>query len=579
MLNSKFKIVLIISVFLSAFFILGCGSGDDSSNSTTVPAGSVGNEYFWVSQQTCENFGVIWDSFYSNCATSPAVTDPGPICQAEDATLPSMDDLKLEVEKCGGTVVIGDDLDGIRWNNYNNSDYQSCIQALGFDSYSSVTWTSSLDGTDWWYFESSYGRFRTDTGGWPKIFYCVRSVTLIADTTAPDFISSPTASVNENQTNAITLAATDVSAVTYSISGGDSAAFNINSTTGVVTFKVAPDFEIKSSYTFIATASDVTGNSRTQNVTITILDVYEVVDTTPPTFTSIPTASVNENQTSAITLAATDDISSVTYSISGGDSIDFQVNSSTGVVSFQTPPDYETQQNYSFMATATDTSNNSVTQNVAITILDVLEITQNGVVYLTVTSPYTGRTWLDKNLGASRACTTYNDSLCFGDYYQWGRNTDGHEKRTSLTTLTKAADINNAGADFIVDGSSPYEWAATDTTGALRSANWSKIDGTSVCPAGYRVPTNFEIIDELTDSVDGYTDNIDAFNNFLKLPSSGFRDAVDGGMTMVNTYSSLWSSTFNATYTTSGYWDTSAAAHILANTRAYGRSVRCIKNY
>jgi len=102
---------------------------------------------------------------------------------------------------------------------------------------------------------------------------------LSADTTPPTFTSSDTASVNENQLDAITLVAVDASRVTYSISGGDAASFDLNDTTGVVTFKVAPDFETKSSYTFTATATDSFSNSATQEVTITILDIFEQLST------------------------------------------------------------------------------------------------------------------------------------------------------------------------------------------------------------------------------------------------------------------------------------------------------------
>ena len=81
-------------------------------------------------------------------------------------------------------------------------------------------------------------------------------------------------------------------------------------------------------------------------------------DTTPPVFTSPATASVAENQTSAITLIATD-THTITYSISGGDSADFSLDDSTGVVTFDTAPDYETKTFYTFTATATDTAGNS----------------------------------------------------------------------------------------------------------------------------------------------------------------------------------------------------------------------------
>jgi len=102
-----------------------------------------------------------------------------------------------------------------------------------------------------------------------------RSVT-VKDTTAPIFTSNSSVDVVENQTSAITLVATDLTATVYSISAGDSSSFDVNSSTGVVTFKVAPDFETKNTYSFTATARDFAGNEVTQNVTINILDVSEV---------------------------------------------------------------------------------------------------------------------------------------------------------------------------------------------------------------------------------------------------------------------------------------------------------------
>ena len=51
-----------------------------------------------------------------------------------------------------------------------------------------------------------------------------------------------------------------------------------------------------------------------------------------------------------------------------------------------------------------------------------------------VYSPKTGKTWMDRNLGASRAATSSKDSEAYGDLYQWGRAADGHQKRNSATT-------------------------------------------------------------------------------------------------------------------------------------------------
>ena len=44
----------------------------------------------------------------------------------------------------------------------------------------------------------------------------------------------------------------------------------------------------------------------------------------------------------------------------------------------------------------------------------------------------TGRIWMDKNLGAKRVATSPNDSLAFGFYFQWGRESDGHQERLSI---------------------------------------------------------------------------------------------------------------------------------------------------
>jgi len=40
--------------------------------------------------------------------------------------------------------------------------------------------------------------------------------------------------------------------------------------------------------------------------------------------------------------------------------------------------------------------------------------------YKTITSPNTGKVWLDRNLGAEKVCETPDDKRCFGDYFQWG---------------------------------------------------------------------------------------------------------------------------------------------------------------
>jgi hypothetical protein len=53
----------------------------------------------------------------------------------------------------------------------------------------------------------------------------------------------------------------------------------------------------------------------------------------------------------------------------------------------------------------------------------------------TVTNITTGRVWLDRNLGVSQVATSSTDEASYGGLFQWGRLQDGHENRTSNTTV------------------------------------------------------------------------------------------------------------------------------------------------
>ncbi|QOY52619.1 DUF1566 domain-containing protein [Candidatus Sulfurimonas baltica] len=231
--------------------------------------------------------------------------------------------------------------------------------------------------------------------------------------------------------------------------------------------------------------------------------------------------------------------------------------------------------------TVTDNGGATATDTVVVTVnAQTLTIFQSGntwkgLVYETAISPYTGRVWLDRNLGASQACTAYNDTACYGDYYQWGRGTDGHQISTSTTIMTQAIDVNNAGANFIVKGTdwSVADWSSVDSNGSIRNTNWSKTDGTSICPIGYKVPTIEEIrLENISNS------SLDAYNHFLKLPSAGYRYGHSGGsMLEEGTFGYYWtsSSNFSGSYDFFFYTNHSYPNHI---GRADGYPVRCIKD-
>jgi uncharacterized protein (TIGR02145 family) len=205
-------------------------------------------------------------------------------------------------------------------------------------------------------------------------------------------------------------------------------------------------------------------------------------------------------------------------------------------------------------------------------------ITHNGTSYGTVTSPYTGRVWLDRNIGASKVCTSLDDIGCYGDYYQWGRNYDGHQKSSSFDYPTLANNVTNVGhGDFITNGTAPYDWASVDATGAERTINWTATDGSSVCPTGFRVPIIAELSAELIDvGSANIQDNIDAFNSFLKFPSAGYRKGDLAVLATQGFWGYVWSSSVNGSSSQRfGFGSFFVGANDL--NRANGYPIRCIK--
>ncbi len=209
-------------------------------------------------------------------------------------------------------------------------------------------------------------------------------------------------------------------------------------------------------------------------------------------------------------------------------------------------------------------------------------IIHKGITYVTVASPYTDKVWLDRNLGATMVCSESRDSAafaddaayvasqkaCFGDFYQWGRNADGHQVITSDINATQATDINSTGSDFIVGHS---DWTSADMNGSHRHASWRATDGSTVCPAGFRVPT----VDEI--EAEPVTNRDTAFKNFLMLSSSGAREE-NGSMYNQGDVGYMWTSSAAESFDAYYLRFDLDGAYVNDFARARGRSIRCIKD-
>ena len=178
---------------------------------------------------------------------------------------------------------------------------------------------------------------------------------------------------------------------------------------------------------------------------------------------------------------------------------------------------------------------------------------------------------MDRNLGATQVATSSTDAAAYGDLYQWGRRTDGHQIRTSGTTTTLSSSNTPAHGNFILSPSYPYDWRSPQNF-----TLWQGVSGTNnPCPTGYRLPTEAEWHAERL----SWSSNnaAGAFASPLKLPVAGSRRSTNGSLDLVGSYGYYWSGTVDGIYSRALDFNSSTAS-MLYGYRAFGYSVRCLKD-
>jgi len=187
----------------------------------------------------------------------------------------------------------------------------------------------------------------------------------------PVFSSAETISVSENQTAVVTLTASDDEndTIAFSITGGDDQdSFDLAD--GVLTFKEAPNYEVKASYTLTVAATEVGTdalNSADQTITVSVTDVNDA-----PTSSPISDVVVDED----VALDALD-VTSYFADVDAGDTLSYTADFGEGsmVLADGIVPgntfDNDGVGVHNVTITATDSSNVTASESFTITVNNV----------------------------------------------------------------------------------------------------------------------------------------------------------------------------------------------------------------
>ena len=223
--------------------------------------------------------------------------------------------------------------------------------------------------------------------------------------------------------------------LTYVLGGADEGSFDIVRSTGQIRVKsgIGLNFEgtagesnncaSLNACVVTVTASDSSGKSNVITVNIAITGVDET-----PTFTGgLNAVSLDEGGFGPVQVGdayIVDDPEgrAITWDLSGTDSDDFSISAS-GVVSFQSPPDYENptdsdrRNTYDVTVEATDGGGNTVSRSVRVT---VNNINEDGTVTLSHTVP---------EVGAALTASLSDPDTARNVTWQWYRGTPPDENR------------------------------------------------------------------------------------------------------------------------------------------------------
>jgi hypothetical protein len=165
--------------------------------------------------------------------------------------------------------------------------------------------------------------------------------------------------------------------------------------------------------------------------------------------------------------------------------------------------------------------------------------------------------WITSNLGSDHQATAVNDATeaSAGWYWQFNRKQgyrhDGTTRTPNTTWITSINEIS----DWIT---------ANDPCNIELGTTW-------------RIPTYTEWYN--VDDTGGWTSWTGPWDSGLKLHAAGYLNMADGSLSNRGSYGKYWSSK-NRVYSTSSYlFFSSVASNMEISNKAYGFSIRCVRDY
>jgi len=221
---------------------------------------------------------------------------------------------------------------------------------------------------------------------------------------------------------------------------------------------------------------------------------------------------------------------------------------------------------------------------------------RNSPVTYTTVRAADGKEWLRQNLGSAHVAASSNDTLAFGDYFQWGRWDDGHQVRTPSNLLTATASPNNPSAfaaspfddrPFYIN-TSPDQWwsggAVTDSWTGNNASEISATNGMDPCRQllgnGWRLPTGDTGGEwAAVASAEGITNAASALSSNLRLTTGGHRGGTTGefgeaGNGLYHSSTPHPSTAINARFFR---FTATAISQTINSGRSSGKSVRCLR--